>query len=85
VPLVVTEGSYLLVDQGEWAHVRGLIDEAWYLDADEEVRLERLIARHVHFGKPPHDARASALGTDRRNAELVAGTRSRADRIVTVG
>ncbi|MDX6213286.1 MAG: hypothetical protein QOF82_2373, partial [Frankiales bacterium] len=32
VPLVVTEGNYLLVDDGGWAPVRGLLDACWYVD-----------------------------------------------------
>jgi pantothenate kinase len=84
VPLVVVEGNYLLLDRGAWRHIRRLLDEAWYLDADEGVRLERLIARHVAHGKLPDAARAWALGTDQRNAELVAGTRRHADLAVRV-
>ena len=82
VPLVVTEGNYLLVDDGPWAAVRGLLDEAWYVELDDSVRLERLIDRHVAFGKSPPAARAWSLGTDQVNAELVARTRSRADLVV---
>jgi pantothenate kinase len=81
-PLVVTEGNYLLVDRGDWAALGELIDEVWYLDPGEDDRLERLIARHVAYGKPPEQARAWSLGTDQRNAELVAATRTRADRVI---
>ena len=31
VPLVITEGNYLLVDDGPWAEVRPLLDEAWFV------------------------------------------------------
>jgi pantothenate kinase len=79
VPLVVTEGNYLLLDQGDWAAVRELLDEAWYVECDEQLRLERLIARHVEFGKPPEAARAWVLRSDERNAALVAPTARRAD------
>jgi pantothenate kinase len=82
VPLVVTEGNYLLVDEDPWSAVRPLLDEAWFLEPEEEVRIERLVARHVEFGKPLADARAWSLGTDQRNAELVQQTRDRADLIV---
>jgi pantothenate kinase len=82
VPLVVTEGNYLLVDQGDWTALGELIDEAWYLDPGEDARIERLIARHIVFGKPPELARAWSLGTDQRNADLVATTRKRADRVI---
>jgi pantothenate kinase len=82
VPLVVTEGNYLLVDEGPWSAVGQLLDEAWFLEPGEEVRIERLVARHVEFGKSPAEARAWSLGTDQRNAELVQATRGRADLIV---
>lgn len=84
VPLVLTEGNYLLVDEGPWARVRPLLDEVWYVEADEQTRIERLIARHVEHGRPPQAARAWVLGSDQRNAELVAATRRRADLIVRV-
>jgi pantothenate kinase len=84
VPLVVTEGNYLLVADGEWAAVRPLLDEAWYVGPDEEARIAWLIQRHIHHGRAPDAARAWSLGTDQRNAELVAGTRHRADVIVRV-
>lgn len=82
LPLVVTEGNYLLVETGPWAAVRGLLDEIWYLERDETVRLDRLTARHARHGRPPAEAAARARGTDQRNAELIAATRHRADLLV---
>lgn len=82
VPLVVTEGNYLLVATGAWAAVRELLDEVWYLETDEAVRLARLTERHIAYGRPPEVAAARARGTDQRNAELIATTRHRADVIV---
>src|SRR3954453_8559059 len=51
VPLVVTEGNYLLLADGDWAIVKSLLDEAWYVETDEELRVQRLIQRHIQFGK----------------------------------
>lgn len=85
VPLVVTEGNYLLVSEQPWGALRGLLDEVWYVAPDEETRIAWLIARHVEFGKPPAIARAWSLSTDQRNAELVAATRGRADVLVPIG
>jgi pantothenate kinase len=82
VPLVVVEGNYLLHDDGDWAGIRPLLDDAWFLQADDAARVERLVARHVAFGKEPDAARRWALGPDQRNAELVAATRGRADVVV---
>lgn len=81
---VIVEGNYLLHDEGGWERVAPLLDEVRYLHVDEAVRHERLIARHVAFGKSPEAARAWALGTDERNAQLIARGAHRADRIVDV-
>jgi pantothenate kinase len=85
VPLVITEGNYLLVDEGPWRHVRDLLDETWYVVQDESTRVELLIARHIAFGKDPDFARDWVLRSDERNAQLVATTRERADALVRVG
>jgi pantothenate kinase len=82
VPLVVTEGNYLLLDAAPWSAVRDLLDEAWYLDPPVGVRHARLIRRHEAYGKPPDAARAWALGSDERNAVLVASGRDRADLVI---
>jgi len=82
VPLVVTEGNYLLVADGDWAEVRTLLDEAWFVEGDEDRRRDWLIARHIEFGKAPLFAREWVLRSDERNAELVVTTRSRADLVV---
>ncbi|WP_305790202.1 nucleoside/nucleotide kinase family protein [Symbioplanes lichenis] len=80
--LIVSEGNYLLLDDPRWAGVRPLVAEVWYAGLDRETRLERLIARHVRFGKEPGAARAWALGTDERNAALIEATRDRADLVI---
>ena len=85
VPLVVTEGNYLLLDEGAWADVHSLLDEVWYVETDEQTRLEQLVRRHIAFGKTPEAARAWVHGSDQRNAEVVARTRHRADLIVQLG
>ena len=82
IPLIITEGNYLLVDSGPWRVVAGLLDEAWYLEPPEHVRLDRLVARHMAYGKDPAAARAWSLGSDQRNADLVAANRRHADLIV---
>jgi pantothenate kinase len=82
VPLVVTEGNYLLLRDGAWADVRPLLDEAWYVEMDEETRLRWLVDRHVAFGKSPAAARAWVLRSDEANAALIATTRERADVLV---
>ncbi|MFD8141671.1 nucleoside/nucleotide kinase family protein [Streptomyces sp. NPDC059708] len=85
LPLVITEGNYLLHDAGEWASVRPLLDEAWYLDPDDSLRRDRLIARHVRHGKDPAYARAWVTRSDEPNARLVALGRHRADLVIGTG
>lgn len=82
VPLVVTEGNYLLVEAAGFASVRSLLDEIWYLDLDERVRVDRLVARHHSFGKAAAEARSWALGSDQLNADLVATGAARADLVI---
>jgi pantothenate kinase len=83
VPLVVTEGNYLLHDEGPWAQVRRLLDEAWYLDIDDAVRVRRLVDRHVRFGKQRPHAERWVQTSDESNAQLVVRSRGRADFVVT--
>jgi pantothenate kinase len=79
-PIVITEGNYLLHPDLVWRRVRRCLDEVWFLEApDENLRVDRLIERHEHFGKTPDAAAAHVFATDERNAELVAGHRDGAD------
>lgn len=83
--LVIVEGNYLLLDDpalGVWGQVRALLDEAWYVDVDPALRLARLIARHVQFGRSPEAARAWVETTDEPNARRIESTRARADRVI---
>ena len=85
VPLVVTEGNYLLAESGAWPRARAALDEVWFLRIDPVLRRERLIARHMRFGRGPEEARARADGTDETTARLIEATAARADRIVDGG
>ena len=82
--LVVTEGNYLLYDAPGWSDLLPLMDETWFVQADEELRRERLVARHVEHGKPLDAARQWATVSDQANADLVHRTRMAADRLVTI-
>lgn len=79
VPLVITEGNYLLFDEGPWAAVRPLLDEAWFVDGDDAIRHTRLVARHMAFGRDAAAARAWVEQTDEPNARRIAATAARAD------
>ncbi len=84
VPLVVTEGNYLLSREGGWSQVGDLLDETWYLELDPATRLDRLVRRHERHGKTHAEAVAWTGGSDEANAKLIAATRDRADLAVTV-
>lgn len=81
VRLVVTEGNYLLLD-GPWSPVRELLDEVWFVEVPEQLRRERLAARHQRYGRSPEQAWERTLGSDERNARTVLAGRDRADRVV---
>ncbi|HEU0257315.1 MAG TPA: nucleoside/nucleotide kinase family protein, partial [Microbacteriaceae bacterium] len=82
VPVVITEGNYLLCHDRSWAAVRTLLDEVWYIEARGQTRTARLVARHTAFGMTPEQASAWAAETDAANARLVESTRGAADRVV---
>jgi pantothenate kinase len=83
--LVVTEGNYLLLDRPHWARARGAMDAVWFVASEENERIERLVARHIEFGKTPEEARAWVATTDQHNSDLVAGTVGSADRVIVNG
>ncbi|PWJ27428.1 pantothenate kinase [Branchiibius hedensis] len=80
--LVVTEGNYLLLQEGRWVAARAQLDEVWYVAGDDRVRLERLVSRHVEFGKTPAQAREWVANVDQPNAQRIAAAAERADRVV---
>jgi pantothenate kinase len=72
VPLVITEGNYLLLRRSPWNRVRPMLDEAWSVEVPSELRRQRLIDRHIAHGRVPDDAREWVERSDERNARLVA-------------
>lgn len=83
--LVVTEGNYLLLNHPAWQRARRAMDGVWFVTGDEQLRLQRLIARHVEFGKSPGAARTWVADTDQRNADLVGPTAAAADLVIVNG
>ncbi len=81
-PLVLTEGNYLLLEDPPWPEVRRQLDAVWFLEVPDEVRVPRLVARHVAFGKSVPQAEAWAAQVDGRNAARIQASRFRADLIV---
>lgn len=82
VRLVITEGNYLLLEEPRWARARAAMDAVWFVASEEELRVQRLVERHIQFGKTPSEARAWVASIDQRNADLVSTTLGKADRVV---
>jgi pantothenate kinase len=84
VRYVITEGNYLLHDAAPWPAVRATLDAVWFLDPGEDIRINRLVRRHIQFGRTPNAAlKRATTGSDASNAILIARTRGRADLVVT--
>lgn len=85
VGIVIVEGNYLLLDDGPWSSVRGLLDFVIYLDAPDPVRGEALVRRQLARGLSRPEALAWVEESDEANALVVAATRHRADLVLVRG
>ncbi|WRH26322.1 nucleoside/nucleotide kinase family protein [Arthrobacter sp. JZ12] len=85
VQVVITEGNYLLLDRPGWREVRQRCTETWFCEQEQRLRIERLVQRHILFGKSPEAAASWVETVDEPNARLIEATRSRADLVVRVG
>ena len=83
--IVIVEGNYLLLESEPWGVLRDLFDVVAYLDVDASQRVERLIERHVRFGKTPAAASHFVHESDEPNAALVEAVRHRAHLIIESG
>jgi pantothenate kinase len=59
-----------------------MLNEVWYVDASRDVITQRLLERHMKTGRSREDAEKKIASTDFPNAEIIEGTRLRADRII---
>ena len=80
--VVVVEGNYLLLDRAPWSLLPDLFDAIAYLDVPGDIRFERLVVRHVEFGRSPSEAEAFVRRSDAANAALVEACRPRADLVI---
>ncbi|MFE7407437.1 nucleoside/nucleotide kinase family protein [Isoptericola sp. NPDC057559] len=85
VDLVITEGNYLLHDDGGWRDVAPELDAVWWVGCDDTERRRRLVDRHQHLGRSPRDAAAFVAESDEANARLVGPGAARASYVVTTG
>jgi pantothenate kinase len=77
--VVVIEGNYLFSEDYNWSAVYPLLDHTWFIEIDDEIRIERLIARHVRYGKSPEEAENWSRGSDETNARFIGLTANRAE------
>lgn len=75
-PILLVEGNWLLLDRPEW-ELPG--DVHIFIDADESLLRERLIARKMRGGSSPEEAEAHYLRTDGPNVRLCRTCRQPAD------
>ena len=82
--IVLTEGNYLLFDKAGWEKVATELTEIWYININDDVRIERLVKRHEFYGKDKESAFNWATGSDEINAKIVESTASKADVIINL-
>ncbi len=80
-PVILTEGNYLLLEDGGWERVAPLLDEVWFLDVPAKVRTQRLLDRRAQTGESPGLSRAWVEQVDMPNGLVVSATMGRADLI----
>lgn len=78
-PLLVVEGNYLLLDDAPWNQVQALLDETWFVDVPQDVRVGRLTQRHQQFGRSAQDAADWVQHTDEPNARRIEASQAKAD------
>ncbi|MFC0528996.1 nucleoside/nucleotide kinase family protein [Phytohabitans kaempferiae] len=81
---IVVEGNYLLAEPPVWRSARAQLDEVWFIDVASELRLSRLVERHVAFGKSRDQALLWSHGSDEVNARLIDAGRAFADLVINV-
>jgi len=75
---IVVEGNYLLL----WPEVHELLDLTFFVEVEPATRQQRLIERHIRFGKTADEARAWALGPDETNAGVIRASSNGADVVI---
>lgn len=83
-PIVIVEGNYLLLESAPWSELRALFDAVAHLDIERAERVQRLVNRHVQFGKSHAAATDFVRASDERNARIVESASHRAHLIVTM-
>ena len=77
--LIVVEGNYLLLSDSPWNQVQAMLDETWFVDVPQELRVGRLTQRHQQFGRSAQDAADWVQHTDEPNARRIEAEQVKAD------
>lgn len=80
--LLLVEGQWLLYDKAGWEAVAPFFDFSYFIEADKEKLRDAVIARHARGGRTLEDAAQYFDEVDSQNFDLIAATKSRADKIV---
>jgi pantothenate kinase len=84
VKFVLLEGNYLLLNEEPWNRIKGLVDEAWFVDVDPVLAKERIAKRHIKSGIEFNwaDAVRRAEGNDLLNGMVIRKKLLRPDLLV---
>lgn len=80
--IVIVEGNYLLLSQPGWDQVEDLLDMKWFLRPPHDLRLRRLVRRHMSHGRKQLEAELWALEVDQLNVNLIEQDIAKADLII---
>lgn len=80
--IIVVEGNYLLLSQPRWNQVESFLDTKWFLNPSFELRLQRLVHRHISHGKSQAEAERWVSDVDEINATLIEQDMQRADLVI---
>lgn len=83
--ILVTEGNYLLLDEGPWSDLAAFFDLTVQIVVPEAELDRRLLERWAHFGKTPQEARDWIDGNDMPNIRRVTRGSRAADVTVAWG
>ncbi|XP_024535263.1 putative uridine kinase C227.14 [Selaginella moellendorffii] len=80
--VVLVEGNYLLLEDGEWKELKNLFDERWFISLDLDTAMKRVELRHISTGKTKEHAKSRVEYNDRPNAELILTTRKHSNLVI---
>lgn len=71
VKIVLVEGNWLLYDEQPWNQIVNFADDAWFVDVDPQLALQRVAKRHVACGieRTLEAAMDRARNNDMKNGE----------------